>query len=842
MRDRTPSRPMHCTSATSLRIATIQWLTLLAIFALFATVAPAQTQTPAQTPYLFALTPLTPAQDGVYTLLRDPHSGVLQLLPATPTLFKDPCLPEAMDTKGPFLFGVCGPGLAIYTFDGTSGAIQEVATGPWFESTADYGSIVVLESSGHFAYLVKFSDPGPGGIVSYTLDTFLIDRATPQLVPQSTQTLPFGTLMVGMAADPNGLGIILCATQIDQATQASTPMLYTITFDPVSGVATIPTTGTAVQGIKPTSFALSPQGKYFAYGTTSSTAQSGPGVADSYVSLFAMASNQFELAGPPATLTMPATNASTTQPLTMQFDPSGGLLYVQFENVSPPGPGFQFEVYQAPSLTLVNTLILQRVTNLGINDPDGPYVFPQFGGATPQGISVYLIDPSTGIPSQTAALASAFYPSLQLFPWFANYVGAGTGQNETGPFLSPSSTSLNFPQTTAGQSSAVQTLTLKSVGGQSVSINSITSSGANTSEFSLSGSCLPVPLVLAPPSSCLLNVIFSPMNPGTSQATISVVSNSPNNPQTISLSGTAVAPTPNAVLNPANSFTFPGTTTQGTSSAPQNITVSNTGDAPLHITSVSLGSFNAGDYSIGASTCTDAIAPGTTCTIPLTFSPLGSGIRTAAITITDDAANSPQVLTINGNATPAANIAPSSGGSTTASVPAGTPATYNLTATPGLGFNGMISFVCAGVPFAAACSAPSVGVSNGAGAAFTVTITTGGRAALTPVTPSRPELPMGGALNFFLLALVSAILFVSAQGSPKLRHLRPLQVGVVGFVLLGLVISAIGCGTGGGSTQTPPPVKTAAGTYTILVTPTAQATGSSKQLQMSPIQLTLTVN
>ncbi len=34
----------------------------------------------------------------------------------------------------------------------------------------------------------------------------------------------------------------------------------------------------------------------------------------------------------------------------------------------------------------------------------------------------------------------------------------------------------------------------------------------------------------------------------------------------------------------------------------------------------------------------------------------------------------------------------------------------------------------------------------------------------------------------------------------------------------------------------------APGSYTISVTPTAQATGSSKQLQMNPIQLTLTVN
>jgi hypothetical protein len=61
-------------------------------------------------------------------------------------------------------------------------------------------------------------------------------------------------------------------------------------------------------------------------------------------------------------------------------------------------------------------------------------------------------------------------------------------------------------------------------------------------------------------------------------------------------------------------------------------------------------------------------------------------------------------------------------------------------------------------------------------------------------------------------------------------------------IFIALVASGIGCGGSGGSTPAPPTIKTAPGTHTITVTPTAQATGSSKQLQMTPIQLTLTVN
>src|SRR5208283_5145866 len=114
---------------------------------------------------------------------------------------------------------------------------------------------------------------------------------------------------------------------------------------------------------------------------------------------------------------------------------------------------------------------------------------------------------------------------------------------------------------------------------------------------------------------------------------------------------------------------------QGTSAAPQNIVLSNNGNAALHITSVALGGFNSNDFSLGTSNCSGTIAAGGSCNIPLTFSPLGSGIRSATLTFTDDAPNSPQVLTMNGSATPAVSIpAPAA-----ASVTAGQTAQYNLT-------------------------------------------------------------------------------------------------------------------------------------------------------------------
>ncbi len=853
MRDRIPSSAMHRTITAFLRTATIQRLALLAVFVLLAATAPAQTQTPAQTPFLFAETPVsfnpdgTVNQEGIVTLLRDPNSGVLNLLPAAAAAFAHPCLPEAMEPQGQFLLGVCGDGLAMYSFDSTSGSVLELANAPWSASSTGYPFLAAPESTGQYVYLLKFTGPVGASVYSYVLDTFLIKRPTSELIPLGSQTLPFTSQDPLAVADPNGHGIAVTAVQVNESTGESTIQVYTITFDPVTGIATVPTTGTTIAGNKYQTFAFSAKGNYLAY---SAAQVSGTLTTGSYLTLLTMSPTTFEVV---TALTFPDTYNVTNASGFLRFDPLGGLLYVQAPYPTPPITGGDpFVVLQVPSLSYVDTLPWDQGTTalVGLADPDGPYVYNWIQGTPPQGLAVYPIDPVTGFPIQTTSLPNPFYPTMALYPYFANYVSGGSGQNLSGPFLSQSTGTLTFPQTTAGQSSAPQTVTLTNVGHQNVSINLITGSGANFSDFALSGTCFPVSMVLAPQASCQLNVTYSPANAGTSMATITIKGNSPTSPQLISLSGTAVAAPPAApvaAFNIASPYSFPGTITQGTSSAPQNIVVSNTGNAPLHISGVVLGGSNPGDYSIGASTCSAAVAASANCTIPLTFSPLGSGIRSATLIITDDAANSPQMLTINGTATPVASIAPPAGGTTTASVPAGTTATYNLMATPGPGFTGTIAFTCSGVPSAAACSAPSIAVAGGTASPFKVMISTGGNAAFIPVPPTPPSAPINRIPIILLgrLAALCAILLSFALHKNTLRPLHTLRVTITGLMLMALIASGIGCGSSGGSggsIQPPPVIKTAVGTYTITVTPTAQATGSSKQLPMDPIQLTLTVN
>jgi Putative Ig domain/Abnormal spindle-like microcephaly-assoc'd, ASPM-SPD-2-Hydin len=116
--------------------------------------------------------------------------------------------------------------------------------------------------------------------------------------------------------------------------------------------------------------------------------------------------------------------------------------------------------------------------------------------------------------------------------------------------------------------------------------------------------------------------------------------------------GGGAPPTPAAA--PAVTFTPTSLTFAaqaiGTTSAPQSITVTNTGNAGLFINSAATpGTLDFTQVNDGCSGLT--LAPGTSCSVSITFSPTASGARSATFTLTDNAANSPQTVPISGTGT-----------------------------------------------------------------------------------------------------------------------------------------------------------------------------------------------
>lgn len=81
-------------------------------------------------------------------------------------------------------------------------------------------------------------------------------------------------------------------------------------------------------------------------------------------------------------------------------------------------------------------------------------------------------------------------------------------------------------------------------------------------------------------------------------------------------------------------------------SLPQGITLTNTSGVTLDITSIAA----TGDFT-QVNKCGSSVAPGASCPINVTFKPTHVGSRTGTITITDNAANSPQTVTLTGSGT-----------------------------------------------------------------------------------------------------------------------------------------------------------------------------------------------
>ena len=104
------------------------------------------------------------------------------------------------------------------------------------------------------------------------------------------------------------------------------------------------------------------------------------------------------------------------------------------------------------------------------------------------------------------------------------------------------------------------------------------------------------------------------------------------------------SPSPNAGLAPA-SLSF-GNQTDGTTSAPLTVTLTNTGNENLNVSGVGITGTNSADFA-ETSTC-GQLTPSGTCTISVTFTPTIVGTETGAVSATDDAADSPQSVTMSG--------------------------------------------------------------------------------------------------------------------------------------------------------------------------------------------------
>ena len=224
---------------------------------------------------------------------------------------------------------------------------------------------------------------------------------------------------------------------------------------------------------------------------------------------------------------------------------------------------------------------------------------------------------------------------------------SGTGATPA-PIVTLNPTSMNFGNQNVGTTSAAQSVTLTNTGTATLTINGISLTGTNASDFAETDNCPVSPSTLAVNASCTINLTLTPSANGARTGNVSISDNVAGSPQSVTLNGTGVTPTPGISLTPTN-LTF-GNQKVSTTSTAQTVTLTNTGTAALTITSIALTGTNPTDF---AETNTCPISPNTlavnaTCTISVTFTPSATGPRSASVSISDNAAGSPQSVTLSG--------------------------------------------------------------------------------------------------------------------------------------------------------------------------------------------------
>ena len=217
-----------------------------------------------------------------------------------------------------------------------------------------------------------------------------------------------------------------------------------------------------------------------------------------------------------------------------------------------------------------------------------------------------------------------------------------------GAAVTLSHTSLTFVSTKIGTAAASQSVTLTNTGNAGLSLTGtgrgISFAGAGEASYSQNNTC---GTAVGVGKSCTITVTFKPTAGGTLLATVLIGDNAGGTPQRIALSGTGTGP---KVVLSKSSLTF-ATTKVGVSSAAQVVTLTNSGVSALTLTGTGMGitvmGSGVGSYS-QTNTCGASLAAGKSCTISVTFKPKATGTLTAAVKIGDNAAASPQEVTLTG--------------------------------------------------------------------------------------------------------------------------------------------------------------------------------------------------
>jgi Domain of unknown function DUF11/FG-GAP-like repeat/Putative binding domain, N-terminal len=294
-------------------------------------------------------------------------------------------------------------------------------------------------------------------------------------------------------------------------------------------------------------------------------------------------------------------------------------------------------------------------------------------------------------------------------------------------------------------------------------------------------------------------------------AQITVTNPAPGGGTTAGLTLTIVAANAPAVTFDKSSLSF-GSLLEATTSAAQTVNLTNSGTAALNITGINITGSNPSDFA-QTNTCGTTLDIGDSCAISVTFTPASAASFSATLSVADNAAASPQTVSLTGTGTPPPDFTVTSSAAAQSVSPGGA-AQYTITvaATNGT-YPGSVTLAASGLP-------------PGATATFSEPVLTPGSGSVTSQLSIQTAAPVkaSGLIGIWPMTLctipMAGILLVIAR-----RRKRLLGLLVVLLASLGAITAITGCGGGFGSSGT---------SYTITVTGT-----SGNDVQTTTVKLTV---
>jgi hypothetical protein len=299
-----------------------------------------------------------------------------------------------------------------------------------------------------------------------------------------------------------------------------------------------------------------------------------------------------------------ATGTSTTQSVTVT---NTGNSSVTVSQISESGTGFS-----AAGFTVPLTLAAGQSTTFSVT----------FDPATTGSLSgsVTITSTASNSPATIALSGTGVQAQISVIPASVSFGNVTVGVTDT------------------------QSFTIKNAGTANLSVTQAALAGTG---FTLSG--LTVPLSVVPGGSSTFTVGFTPGSASSFTGSLTLVSNTPNSPLVVALAGTGIAPILQLTVTPA-SLSF-GSITTGTSTT-QSVTVTNSGNASVTLTQISE---SGAGFSVTGCTLPLTLAAGQSTSFSVTFDPATAGSLSGSVTVTSNAANSPEVISLTGTGTAAAS-------------------------------------------------------------------------------------------------------------------------------------------------------------------------------------------